>query len=255
MKYVVLQLLLCINSLFALSQSNNNCFEIKHLDFFGIESLDSIAWNNQMLNQMLAYDFGKDNKDATLRTSFLIPFAIMQLRKYHPNCRTQMDTSVYNKLVALYFKLRQADSKQLNFLPLHKQLEYIRDDFYTQVYNDSLLPYMNYTLDDGPFYGESLAHNSIDTADTKQFLLDFGVLCITNKNDKSYITVLDRLQKPIFTKAVTVRNKQYLKNISFNAKAIKNHSLGYTIIMYAYGKRLTLEFKKNGMLRYYYYTW
>ena len=138
----------------SIGQTREDCFEIKHLDFFGLESLDTTKFPASELDQLLITDFAKDEKEKARKTNFLIPFIVIQLKNYYPTCSTNVDTSTFRKLKQLYFKIRQSDISLIEGRTISNQLEYIRQDFYNQVRNDSLLPFMKFTLDDGPFYGQ-----------------------------------------------------------------------------------------------------
>ena len=136
-------ILFCITSI--LGQTKKDCFEIKYLDFFGVENLDTIKWPHSELDQLLKTDFAKYDNRKNRKTNFLVPFIVLQIKDFHPSCSNHFDTSIFRKLKELYFKIRQQDVSSINNKPILTQLELIRQDFYSQVQNDSLLPYMGYT--------------------------------------------------------------------------------------------------------------
>src|SRR5687767_12648017 len=122
-------------------------------------------------------DFAK-GEEKNRKTNFLIPFIVFQLKDYYPTCSKNNDTLTFSKLKQLYFKIRQQDLSTLNSKPVSTQLRIIQLDFYKQVENDSLLPFMGYTLDDGPFYGQ-LSKYIPDYKNGKSYKTEFGTLYIT----------------------------------------------------------------------------
>ena len=92
-----------------LGQSKKDCFEIKYLDYFGVENLDTIKWPSSELDQLLKTDFANDETEKNRKTNFLIPFIVLQLKDYHPSCSNNSDTATFRKLKELYFKIRQQD--------------------------------------------------------------------------------------------------------------------------------------------------
>lgn len=238
----------------SLGQTQKDCFEIKHLDFFGVENLDTIKWPPSELDQLLKTDFVKDEKEKKRRTNFLIPFIVLQIKDYHPSCSNNSDTATFRKLKELYFKIRQQDVSAINIKPLSTQLEIIRQDFYTQVQNDSLLPFMGYTLDDGPFYGQ-LSKYIPDCTKSKSYKTDFGTLYITKHSEKLFLTVVNNERKHLWTRIMTGNSDRYLSEISFSEKDILKTSLGYQLRMFSEGESLNLYLKCNGDFRYYFHSW
>ena len=235
-------------------QTKTNCFEIKHLDFFGLESLDTMKFPASELDQLLITDLAKTEKEKAIKTNFLIPFVVMQLKDYYPTCSTNIDTSTFRKLKQLYFKIRQSDISIINDKPISKQLEYIRQDFYNQVQNDSLLPFMNYTLDDGPFYGQ-LSKYIPNYKKGKAYTTEFGTLFITKYSSKIFVTVINKQGKHLWTRIMTGNSNRQLTEINLSKENILTTSLGYTIRMFSEGEALTLYLKSNGDFRYYFHSW
>lgn len=255
MKHLILILFLSfILTLAAFGQAKNNCFEIKYLDFFGIEGMDSVKWPASQLDPLLLTDFTKDVKEKSAKTNFLIPFIVLQLKDYFPTCSKQSDTTTYGKLTQLYSKIRQQDFFKLKLQPISAQLEFIRQDFYKQVQNDSLLPYMAYTLDDGPFYGQ-LSKDIPDYKEGQYFKTDFGTLFIIRSSGKVFITVLNKQGKNLWTRVMTGNSNRPLTEISFSEKDVLKTSLGYRLRMFSEGKALNLYLKSSGEFRYYFHSW
>lgn len=236
------------------AQSKNNCFEIKYLDFFGIENPDPIKWPASQLDQLLVIDFAEDKNYENRKTNFLIPFIILQLKDYYPTCSNNIDTSTFRKLKQLYYKIRQQDISTLNSKTLSSQLEIIRQDFYLQVLNDSLLPFMGYTLDDGPFYGQ-LPKYIPDYKNGKSYKTEFGTLFITKYSGKIFTTVLNKQGRHLWTRIMTGNSNRLLTEINFTEKDILKTSLGYQLYMFSEGESLNLYLKNNGDFRYYFHSW
>lgn len=241
-------------TLTSFAQTKTNCFEIKHLDFFGLESMDTLKFPTSQLDQLLTTDLTKDKKGQIRKTSFLIPLIVLQLKGYYPTCSTKTDTSTFRKLKQLYCKIRQSDISLINNKPIAAQLEYIRQDFYHQVQNDSLLPFMIYTFDDGPFYGQ-LATTIPNYKEGTAHAAGFGTLFITKYPNKVFITVLNKQGKHLWTRMMTGNTNRELTEINLSKENIKKTSLGYTIRMFSEGELLTLYLTHDGDFRYYFHSW
>lgn len=238
----------------AFGQTVTNCFEIKYLDFFGLKGMDTVKWPASQLDPLLLTDFTEDAKEKSTKTNFLIPFIVLQLKDYFPTCSKQSDTTTYRKLTQLYSKIRQQDFSKLKVQPITTQLEFIRQDFYKQVLNDSLLPYMGFTLDDGPFYGQ-LSKYIPNYKEGQSYKTDFGTLFITKNSSKVFITVLNKQGKHLWTRIMTGNSNRLLKEISFSENDVSKTSLGYQLRMFSEGEALNLYLKSSGEFRYYYHSW
>lgn len=237
----------------AFSQTLTNCFDIKYLDFFGLER-DTLKWPTSQLDGLILIDFTKDTNGKSTKTNFLIPFIVLQLKDYFPTCPQQSDTATYRKLTQLYSKIRQQNFSKLKVQPISEQLKFIRQDFYEQVLNDSLLPYMSYTLDDGPFYGQ-LSKNIPNNEKGKSYKTDFGTLIITKSSSKVFVTVLNKQGKHLWTRIMTGNSDRPLTEINFSEKNVSKTSLGYKIRMFSEGEALNLFLKSSGEFRYYFHSW
>jgi hypothetical protein len=252
MKYYI-TVIICIISVnpSIIGQTKTDCFEIKYLDFFGIENTEEIKWPPSELDPLLLEDY---TKFTARKTNFLIPLIVFQLKDYHPSCPKQKDTSIYRKLLQLYSKIRQHDFLKLTVQPVSSQLEFIRQDYYNQVLNDSLLPFMNSTVDDGPFYGlvSEFIPNYKEGQSKKT---DFGKIFITKNAGKNFITVVNKEGRHLWTRIMTRDAGYPLPDIIFSEKEIVKTSLGYRIIMFAGGEALNLYLKSNGEFRFYFHSW
>lgn len=252
------KILLLLSVLFYTSaitaQTLSGCFEIKHLDFFGIEQTATIQWPITEIDQLLATDFTKQAAGIHPTTNFLVPFIVYHLKDYHPSCATQTDTVRFKKLKELYCKIRQQDVLALNSQPIITQLEIIRADYYAQVQSDSLLPHMVYTIDDGPFYG-TIPTAIPDYKKGNSYSTPFGTLYITKHTEKIFVTVLNTQGAHLWTRMMTVSGNRPLTELEFSGKDIFASSMGYTLRMFAEREALTLFLKADGGFRYYYHSW
>jgi hypothetical protein len=207
---------------YACKAQNKDCFEVKYLDFFGIEDFDTIKWPDSELNQLLKTDFTKNEKDKKYKTNFLIPMIVIQLKGFHPICEKLPDTTQYNKLIQLYFNIRQQDKSVINRKTIPKQLEFIRQDYYDQVLNDTLLPLMNYTLDDGPLFGKLSKY--IPKLDGEKFIeTDFGKLTIIESNEKQFLIATNKNQEVLWLRIMTGTSDRILKDLYFGENPFLKH--------------------------------
>lgn len=229
----------------------NDCFEIKYLDYFGLSSDDSVPLDIAQWQKLLDHKIVDEDKKRTL---FFIPFIISTIKGFHPLCNRQKDTTAYNVLTKVYSRIRGIDMRSLQNKPIAAQLEFFRDDFYQQVQNDSLLPYMKYTMDDGPFYGKDTSYT--EAKDNQLLLTTFGTLVISKcSKDVTCITVIDQKNRIRWTKKMVKNNDNAIQNISLGKENIYKTSLGYTIVMSGDGEKLTLYLKDNGDFRFFFHSW
>ncbi len=255
MKIKFLIFFICICS-FAAAQpkKTDSCFQINFLDFFELDDMDDFIWPPDQLDGLLAMDFSDTEKGKNVKTNFLIPFIMLQLKQYHPQCKGKADTAAFEKLKQIYFKIREQDISILTGKTITGQLEIIRNDFYEQVLNDSLLPYMSFTLDDGPFYGK-IPDKIPDYKKGKEYPTDFGKFFITNINDSVFITVENKGGKHLWTRLLTRNQERAMGHVGFNGNEIYKNSLGYKMRLYAEGEVLKLYLKPDGSFRCYFHSW
>jgi len=245
---------MCLLTITAIGQSASNCFEIKYLDFFELDNTDTLKWPAKELDQLLTTDFANEGRSRDKKTNFFIPMIVSQLKGFYPACTTNSDTSTFRKLTQLYCKIRQQDFTSLSSKSIAMQLEDIREDFYVQVKNDSLLPYMSPTFDDGPFYG-ALSKYIPGYTKGQSYKTEFGTLFITRHAGKIFLTVLDKQDKHLWTRIMTGNNNSYLTDLSFTGKDVLKTSLGYQLNMSSAGEALSLYLKPGGDFRYYFHSW
>lgn len=229
---------------------NKNCFEVKYLDFFGLDKIGEIKWSDEEINELLEMDYEKEFRG----TRFYIPILVYQLKDFHPACNKTIDIGRFNKFVSLYSKVTLLDDSYIKNKSIEGKLNFIREDFYRLVQIEDLLPLMRFTFDDGPLYGEipKVVPNTkpLDSVNT-----DFGKLSIVEFNKKTFLIASDKKNKIMWSRIVKgVDPDSYLSNLRFDKNPIENTSLAYIIHLYA-GERLTLFLKPNGKFMYYYYSW
>lgn len=239
---------------FGCMAQTKDCFEVKYLDFFGITDFDTMKWPDSELDQLLKKDFAINEVAKVYKTNFLIPMILLQLKAFHPDCDKLPDTTQFRKLIQLYFQIRQQNKSVISGKSITQQLEYIRQDYYDQVLNDTLLPFMNFTLDDGPFFGQLSKH--IPKLENGKFIeTDFGKLTIVKSNEMFFLVATDKSQDVLWTRIMTVTSGRILNDLYFDKNPVEKTSRAYIIGMGAEGERLTLYLKLDGNFLYYYHSW
>lgn len=253
MKELALYLTMLFLLTFGCTNEKKECIEIKYLDFFSLEKTNELNWSESELNQLIKMDFATNKEDRINKTNFLIPQIMLQLKSYYPECENLSKNNQFSKLVQLYFKIRRQNKSLLMGKTISEQIEYIREDFYNQVLNDTLLPYMNYSTDDGPLYGQKSKGIS-KFENIKSIETDFGKLSIIKSQDKFYITAHDKHNRILWTRFMTGIDGNALNKISFSDKPIKKTSRAFIVNMTS-GEELTLYLNLSGKFMYYFYSW
>ncbi len=243
-----LAILVFINSSFAQKQKKP-CFEVKHFDFFSLKDDEKVNWSNEELDKL------SEVQKYEGKTNFLVPFLVFQLKDFHSNCTKTIDKERYDRLLSLYFKIRQKDISQLKNKSIDEQLLFIREDFYSQLNDEKLLPFMRYTMDDGPLYGEipkSIPKSTL----LETIITDFGKLAITKSNNQIFLIATDKNNKLIWSRIMKGTNSdRFLRDIKFDKEPIEKTSLATIIHFYSEGERLNLYLKPNGDFMYYFHSW
>ena len=116
-------------TLFGQESDSEGCYEMKYLDFFGLDEMEIIKWPQSELDGLMKMDFAKDRGQSEIKTNFMIPMIVYQLKEYHPNCNTEIDTTYFNKISELYLKIRDIDSTKLLNKTIAEKIDFIRTDF------------------------------------------------------------------------------------------------------------------------------
>ncbi len=251
-------LLLILNS-FAFAthsqtDSTKDCYPIQYLDFFGLDQIDVVKWPESELVGMLNMDFTQTYEAAGIKTNFVVPMIVYQLKDYHPRCNSNVDRTYFNQLALIYCKIREMDPSILQSKTHEEQVDFIRDDYYHQVANDQYLPYMEFNMDDGPFYGIDLVQaDSLEEVSCQ--ITAFGELCIFKRAEKMILVCYDLQKKVMWQKIITREPDRYLGDLNFTEQPLHKTSLATVIKMYAEGERFTLYLKNNGAFMYYFHSW
>lgn len=256
MKIKILTILLFTICLTSCGQNpkSKECYEIKYLDFFGLDKMEIVKWPESELDELLKMDSNEKKENAEIKTSFIVPMIVYQLKEYHPNCTTKIDTVYFNKIFEIYLKIRAIDSNKLLKKSIEEKIDFVRDDFYYQVENVNYLPKMTTTFDDGPFYGEDFHDKSelkpIQIQETK-----FGTLAVSKVDDKTILTSKNKNGEVIWQKSITGLSNRNLTELNFNENPMEYNSVATVVHMYSEGERFTLYLKNNGSFMYYFHSW
>ncbi len=256
MKIQILTILfLSLNlTLFGQESDSKDCYEIKYLDFFGLDQMEIIKWPQSELDGLLKMDFEKDRNGSPIKTNFIIPSIVYQLKEYHPNCNTEIDTIYFNQIAKLYLKIRDIDSTKLDDKSITEKIDFLQTDFYSQVENVDYLPKMTFTFDDGPFYGVEFEQeselNPIKTQET-----DFGILSVSKFKDKTILTSKNKNGELIWQKSITGLSERNLTELHFTENPMEYNSVATVAHMYSEGERFTLYLKTDGSFMYYFHSW
>lgn len=179
---------------------------------------------------------------------------VFQLKDFHPKCSNKSEPERYQKLIKLYFRIRDQDFQPFQDKSVAEQLEFVRDDFYSQVLNDSLLVHMTYSMDDGPLNGE-IPKRVPNFKSGKHVVTDFGQLTIQKNAGRIYLIATDHKKRTIWVRIMTgVVPKQYLTDLEFNEGAVEKTSLATRVHLHT-SERLTLYLKNDGRFMYYFHSW
>src|SRR5690606_5245037 len=146
MRNRILTILFLAINLTIFGQESKDCYEIKYLDFFGLDKMEIIKWPESELDVLSKMDFAKDKGKSEIKTNFIIPMIVYQLAEYHPNCKQNIDTNYFNKSSEIYLKIREIDSTDLLQKSIADKIDFVQSDFYSQVENVEYLPKMTATF-------------------------------------------------------------------------------------------------------------
>ncbi len=256
LKLVLLTIIFLIVNFTSFGQQSNidDCYEVKYLDFFGLENQEVMKWPESEIKGLMVMDFKKVVPDSSVKTSFIIPLIMSQLKEYHPTCKSEVDSSYFNRIIALYFKIRGIEPSGILKKSLFEKIDYIRNDFYKQVENERYLPFMKFTMDDGPFYGTDFTSNiKLEPIATQQ--TEFGLLSISKVNKKPILTSQDKKGKLLWQKVITGLSDRKLSELHFTDASIANTSIATVVNLISEGERFTLYLRKDGKFMYYYHSW
>ena len=239
---------------FGQESDSKDCYEIKYLDFFGLDQIEIIKWPQSELDGLIKMDFTKDRGQSEIKTNFIIPMIVYQLKEYHPNCNTEIDTTYFNKVSEIYLKIRDIDSSKLSNNSIAEKIDFIRADFYSQVENVAYLPKMTTTFDDGPFYGVEFEQES-ELKPIKSQETEFGTLSVSKVEGKTILTSKNKNGEIVWQKSITGLSDRNLTELHFTENPMEYNSVATVAHMYSEGERFTLYLKTDGSFMYYFHSW
>lgn len=251
--FVILFLTLKL-SLFGQNSNFKDCYEIKYLDFFGLDQMEIVKWSQSELDELLKMDFANERRQSEIKTNFMIPMIVYQLKEYHPNCVKNIDSTYFNKISEIYLKIREIDSSEFLKKSITEKIDFICADFYFQVENIDYIPRMIYTLDNGPFFGvdidEKIKMETVKVQETK-----FGMLYISKIDNKTILTCKDKNENVIWQKIIIGLSNRYLTELHFAENPIEYNSVATIVNMYSEGEAFTLYLKNDGNFICYFHSW
>lgn len=252
----LLLFLLSCNLGFAQVTSSNDCYEVKYMDFFNLIGLEDHTWPRSELENLLTIDFKKDRSDSTIKTNFMVPFILWQMKSYHPKCVAEIDSVNFKLITKLYLKIRDFDTKEIAGKSIEETIDFIQEDFYKQVENEKYLQQMTFTFDDGPFQGVHLPEN-IELKESETRLTKFGSLTISISEHKSMVVLSakNKKGKTLWQKGLRGFADDVLSDLTFDDTPFRYTSLATKVYFHSKGEQLTLYLKNDGSFMYYYHSW
>lgn len=230
---------------------DKDCFEIKYLDFFGLDEVNDISWSDKELDEMLKMNYYEQFDE----TRFFIPILVRYLKDFHPACSKSIDKVRFDNLIALYFKVTLKDISLIRNKSIEEKLSFIRNDFYNLVGDVESLPRMSFSFDDGPLYGE-IPKVAPKMKLSESVSADFGKLSILESNERILLVATDKKGKTIWSRIMKGANPdRHLQNLKFDKVPMKKTSLATIFNFYSEGERLNLYLKPDGKFMYYYHSW
>jgi hypothetical protein len=256
MKIQILILFLLTLNLTMCGQESDlkDCCEIKYLDFFGLDQMEIVKWPQSELDKLIKIDFTEERGKSKIKTNFLIPMIVYQLKEYHPNCNAKIDTLYFNNISEMYLKIRDINLLEFQNKTIIDKIDFMRADFYSQVENIHYLPKMKMTFDDGPFYGVDFEGEQ-EIKPIKIQNTEFGTISVSKVEGKSILTSKNKSGDIIWQKSITGLSDRSLTELYFSENPMEYNSVATVAHMFSGGERLTLYLKNDGSFMYYFYSW
>jgi hypothetical protein len=233
-------------------QSKEPCYEVSHLDFFGLEGIELTKWPESETDGLKELTRKEQMKDSSMNVNFIVPMIVYQLQEFHPNCVQPIDSNYLYKIIDVYCTIRQFDQDTFTQKPLITQIDLVRNDFLKLIKEDQNLIKMNFTIDDGPFYGIDTENEG---AIVKTVETSFGKLLISSYEGKSVLTTKDKNGGVIWRKIMTGLMDITFDEINISDNYLNETSLATMVYLFAAGEQLTLYIKNDGRFMYYYHSW
>ncbi len=249
--FLPILIVLMVSHTMAQTTDQKPCYPISYLDFFGLEGIELKKWPQEELDGLKQLTLAAQKKDTTVTTSFLIPMIVYQLKEFHPNCVESDDSDYLKELIQLYFLIRRIDQQEVGALALTDQIDWVRNDFYSLIPEDENLLNMNFTLDDGPFYGTDTQEEGIPEHNLNT---EFGEIIISKLDKQSIITAKDKDGAVLWRKIITGLQGSPVSEIRLAEQPVHKTSAATIVQLFA-GESLTLYMRNDGRFMYYYHSW
>jgi hypothetical protein len=66
-------------------------YDVKYLDFFGLENVEAFKWTDYEIKKLLTMDFKEGRNNPSIKTNYMIPVIIFQIKELHPNIAKEID--------------------------------------------------------------------------------------------------------------------------------------------------------------------
>lgn len=235
-------------ALAAQAPRSTDCYEVKYLDFFGLDQAPIQKWPDSELSMMNR--MGAELTKAS--TSFIVPMIACQLQAFHPDCHPDTDLDYVKAIMAIYFKMRRVAPEAIADLTLSQRIDYIRKDFYEQCRSPRQLPHMIMTFDDGPFYGKPVEG---DIKAAARRATDFGELRLTDHEGTSVLQALDRGGNLLWQRHLTVVGGKPLQRVAFSGEPLRQTSIATIARLDVGDEAVDVYLGKEGELLFYYHAW
>lgn len=232
-------------------EPNELCTELKHFDFFGLNDIKP-SWSESDLDAL--FKQAKETRSPE-KTNFLIPPLVRQIAEYDPKCSKRQDIERFSKLTSLYLLIRGYETTAFSHLPIEKQIDFVRTDYYQQVDNDKLLFYMLAGFDDGPLEGEITTEFPTEklknTAKT-----EFGHISFAQTEEKLFVAAFDANNKLLWSRILKgAVPAGYLSRIGIGSVDVKAYEAAIVIEVFVEGERLRIYVRPNGRFIFYTHSW
>lgn len=260
MSKVMLKLLLAFLFLMDntdLMGQDTKCYPVKYLDFFGLEDMKPVRFSLETIEESLTMDLTKPvsqlTPDTSVHTNIIIPFIVYQLESLHPACNPAIDSSYLDKLFAIFCRVRWLDFNNYSIFSPEEKIDFMREDYYKQAEDDRILPYMLFTIDNGPFQGiDFLEKSKLDSI--QEFATTFGKILTAVFDSYSIIAAYSTEDELLWMKKMTGQDNTKIENLTYRGVE-HNNSLCQILLFYSGEKKLTLFLKYDGRFMFYLYEW
>lgn len=248
MKRLILTLILsCSLTALALGQ-DNDCFEVKNLEFFVPRDVGHFRWPEKVLSELILSERPP--------AYFQLPPIVKQLSEYHPACGILHPDNRFELLTKLYSLIRNDEKFVLGNIPVIRKLEMIREDFYGLVNDDKIIPKLIATMDDGPLYGEIPKRTLGKLVSAKGHKTRFGKLTVSNYPTRVVVTAVDNGGNRLWSRVLkgTVPNR-YLEAATLEDATLREADAVMSIGFHVDGEMLWIYLRPDGRFLYYTHSW